>query len=208
MTIILDLDYTLLDTGRFKEALASVFADCGIDKKRFLRSYRQIAEHDLPAYDYDLNRHVNLLAEDLKCSPEDLYEGVDDVISRTTDFLYPGAKQFVERLREMGLRVFLLSLGNMGWQKVKVEHSGLGELFDKTVLIRSNKENSLARFADAARPVIVVNDNSDEVKAMKEAEPSFNYIIKRGPKGVREDADAVVLDTFDEIIEEIQRIIS
>ncbi len=207
MVIVLDLDYTLLDTGRFKEALASVFAECGIKKERFLHTYRQTAESDPSAYDYDLIRHVNILAEELKCTPEDLYKSVDEVLSNTTDYLYPGAKRFVEQLRKLGFKVILLTLGNVGWQKVKVEHSGLSELFDETVLTRSNKEMALARFADEPRPVVVVNDNSEEVFAMREIEPSFHYIIKRGPKGVQENIDVVVLDTFDEITDEIRRII-
>jgi len=205
MTIILDLDYTLLDTGRFKEALASVFAACGIDEQRFRQTYRQTAEYDPSAYDYDLERHIRLIAEDLTCPADQLRAEVEAVLRRCAEFLYPGAKEFVVELRQRGFRVILMTMGNAGWQNMKVNHSGLAELFDETVLVRADKAAALSRFDTAEPPVFVVNDNYFEVRSMRAAKPNHNYIIKRGPKETRDDLGVPILDTFDQILEEIQR---
>lgn len=205
MTIILDLDYTLLDTERFKEALADVFADCGVSGERFLQTYKETAEHNSLAYDYALGRHIELLEDELSCPVNQLRQMTEAVLANLSDYLYPDAAEFITKLRKAEFYVILLTLGNESWQQAKVEHSGLADCFDEMQFVSTDKASALERFADAQLPVFVINDNCDEVKAMKEIEPSYSYIVKRGPKGVPDDIGVPVLDTFEEIFAEIKR---
>ncbi|MBI4457785.1 hypothetical protein HY633_02375 [Candidatus Uhrbacteria bacterium] len=146
MTIILDLDYTLLDTVRFKE---------------------------------------------------DFFSHGEEVLARTGDYLYPGAVEFLSRLRGTSARMILLTFGDIAWQTAKVDRAGLRPYFDEVIATAEEKKNIIGRFRGA--DVVVINDNGVETAAMMAAVPEFRYILKRGPKVIPESLDCDIVDTFDEV---------
>ncbi|MEK9152439.1 MAG: HAD family hydrolase [Patescibacteria group bacterium] len=146
MTIILDLDYTLLDTVKFKD---------------------------------------------------DYFSRGDDVLARTGEYLYPGAIEFLGRLRSSGARMVLLTFGEVAWQTAKVDRAGLRPYFDEVIATIDEKKNVIGSFRGGE--VVVINDNGHETAAMMAAAPEFKYILKRGPKGVPEGLACHIVDTFDEV---------
>ncbi|MEA3248952.1 MAG: HAD hydrolase-like protein [Patescibacteria group bacterium] len=201
MIVILDLDYTLLDTAKFKDALAVVFASCGVDRKSFDRAYKKTVTARPPEYDYDIDRHIGYLEEHLTCNVEKLKGRVNELLKSVDDHLYPGARDFVERLRVGGARLVLLTLGNEFWQRIKMEHSTLSDMFDRIVTVGSGKEDVVGDIAKGHDKVVVINDNVDEIFRMLETNPTFLYIVKRGPRGVPGALDIPVCDSFEDILE-------
>ncbi|MBU1029050.1 HAD hydrolase-like protein, partial [Patescibacteria group bacterium] len=200
MTIILDLDYTLLDTERFKQALALVFFDCGISRERFIETYEDVVQDNQPAHDYDIDRHIRSVQTELTCSTKQIRRRVNDLLKETGDFLYPGAVDFVQELRNIPATVILLTLGNESWQRAKVTNSGLAEMFDAVLIVTADKSAAMKQFATIQPLVVIINDNYEEVLAMQRAAPSFKFIIKRGPKGCSACPGIKIVDTFQEVI--------
>lgn len=199
MIVVFDLDYTLLDTERFKEALAEAFAACGIGRAEFDRTYGMTVSARPPEYDYDIDRHISLAAKSLTCGAGELKRSVTEMLRTAGRYLYPGAREMLKSLRSREARLVLLTLGNESWQRSKVEQSGISELFDEIVTVGAGKENAVGGIAQGHEKVFVVNDNVDEMVKMRGSHPSFVYIVKRGPKGLPEDLDMPVCDSFDEI---------
>jgi hypothetical protein len=83
--------------------------------------------------------------------------------------LFPGALEAIERLREQGPAV-VLSDGDVVFQPLKVENSGIGEAVDGNVLIYIHKEQELddveARFP--ADHYVLVDDKLRILAAVKE----------------------------------------
>lgn len=199
MIVILDLDYTLLDTAKFKDALAAAFARRGADRESFDRAYIRTIEAEKPLYDYDVDRHIELLTEESSRDADGLKREAEKILDDTAAYLYPGAREFLECLRDSGARLVLLTLGNESWQRAKVGHSGLADLFDEVVTVGAEKESVIGDITRGRTQVAVINDNADEILKMREANPSFLYILKRGPKSVPDAFDIPVCDSFEEI---------
>lgn len=198
MTIILDLDYTLLDTARLKEALFEAIAACGPSREEVEASYTDIVRRPGVVYDYDPDLQIEALGPSLKCDAAEARKKIEAVAGRSREFLYPGAIGFLSRLRSSGAKLILLTLGNEKWQRMKIEKSGLAEYFDRILTTARDKTESVAALSDDPETV-VVNDNGEEIRAMQAAAPAFRYIVKRGPKGLPYGLDAQVCDSFDEL---------
>lgn len=137
MTIVFDLDYTLLDTTRLKQVMAT--------------------------------------------------EGELAALGRCDEFMFPGAIGLLGRLRASGARLILLTFGDDAWQRSKIDRAGIGDLFDEIVTTTDGKHLLLEKFATERPPIIFVNDNLEEIVAMRRAAERFagcSFIVKRGPKPV------------------------
>ncbi len=200
MTIIFDLDYTLLDTALFKEAVAGALAECGLTREDFSRTYKEVTYRPGALYDYNHDLQLNLLSESLTCDKKTAKEKIYSVAARCGEFIYPGALDFLKRLRVRGFKLILLTLGNAEWQKKKIAGCGLASYFDEIITTTGNKASLIKNLEkDIQETTAVINDNGDEVREMVSVAPQFHYIIKKGPKPAPPDLKIPVCETFDEI---------
>ncbi|HTK04114.1 MAG TPA: HAD hydrolase-like protein [Candidatus Eisenbacteria bacterium] len=187
--IVFDLDYTLLDTIAFKEAL---IAATGVPKEAWEETYKDtVAKKGFfePGAFFDELAGRNLLTDDVAAA-KDRFEGV---LRTTEQYLYPEAKELVLALgRHKGeVEVDLMTFGEAKWQRSKVEHSGLGRMFQDVLYVETNKKEfvqGLGKGRDEVDEVILVNDNGKEMEEMVEAAPEHTYIWKSGgPKAAPKD---------------------
>ncbi|MFA6603881.1 MAG: HAD family hydrolase [Patescibacteria group bacterium] len=189
MKIVFDLDYTLLDTAKFKEALAEAYTSQGVSRERYEETYRAVVKREGKVYDYDPEVQLKMLGADLG-GPEAVAEvrrRIGDVLASTEKYLYPGSRELLAELRRHGGKLALMTLGNEKWQRAKIEHSGLADLFDEVVATEDKKVGVVRSLAEGGEPVIVVNDNGAEMREMMAVAPEFKYVLKCGPKSVPED---------------------
>ncbi len=186
MKFVFDLDYTLLDTVKFKEALADAVTSCGVSRERYEETYQAIVRREGKVYDYDPDVHLSALKDDLSdpAALADARRRIAGVLASTEKYLYPGAAELLRELRKHGARLELLTLGNEKWQRAKVEHSGLARLFDVIMATEKEKKGIMAGLAEPGERVMVVNDNGAEIKEMMAQAPEYEYVLKRGPKAV------------------------
>lgn len=199
MLIILDFDYTLFDTARFKDALVAALEKCGPTREEVLQSYSDVVNRPGKGYDYDPDVQLELLSARLTCPTAEVRADLDAVARRAGDFVYLGATDFLKSLRARGHRLVLLTLGNDVWQRLKVRNSGLEPLLDAYETTITDKAVALWRLTMGGNAVII-NDNGSEVAAMRHEVPGLAYIIKRGPKPLPDDQSIPVCDTFEEIL--------
>lgn len=121
-------------------------------------------------------------------------------------YLFAGARELLEGLRALpDARLVLLTFGPRDWQLAKVEGTGLAGLFDQIIVTDAPKAGLLPQMASSDEGLtIVINDNCEEMQAMREVAPHCLFVVKRGPKGVPDDIDMPVVDTIDEIVRVIE----
>jgi FMN phosphatase YigB (HAD superfamily) len=215
MTIIWDLDYTLLDTVAFKKALKEAVTALGVSPERYEQTYAEVVKREGKTYDYDPAAHVEALRSDLGGDDGRMAEAlsrIDAVLARTEEFLYPGSVEMLRRYQDAGARQVLLTLGNERWQEAKVSHSGLAALFDEVRAVGKGKADALREIAAREERVYVVNDNGEEMRAMMEEAatwrgedvPELRFILKKGPKPVPEGLDLpqAELDEIEKLLDE------
>ena len=124
-------------------------------------------------------------------------QGEAAALSRCGEFLFSGSADMLGRLRQRGAKLILLTFGQDVWQREKVRHAGIEHFFDEIITTEEAKHGLMDRFSQERPPVVFVNDNIDEVAAMRQAAagiPGAAFIIKRGPKEPSAEALASVGD--------------
>ena len=206
MTIVFDLDYTLLDAGKLKNALALSLSDCGVPEERFWQTYEHSSRVSDKICDYDPARHVEHLSNDLlTCDAPAAIRRIDATVARTSEFLYPGATALLERLRADGARLVLLTQGNVGWQKRKVAASGLASYFDELLFVAEEKEAAVEKLRMLDQPVTFVNDNGREIDRLQKLLPDMRMIAVKGPKPLPTDPAVPVCADFEDVYKAITR---
>lgn len=201
VTIIFDLDYTLLDTLALKQRMCESVARYGISQQTCVDAIEQLPCDPIAGLVYDPHAHAELLKPHATALPPeaDLYEALLEVAVESHRFLYDGAADFLRWARARGSRLMLLTYGEPIWQQAKVDGTGLADLFDRIVMTHAPKTDMLPRLVRADEKVIFVNDNAAETDAVRAANPRHTYVVKRGPKSPPTDPSIAVFDTFDEL---------
>src|SRR3990172_5492041 len=104
MKVVFDLDYTLLDTAKFKEALAAAGTAQGVSRERYEETYRTVVKREGKVYDYDPEAHLAALGEDLgsEAAVTEARRGIARVLAGADKYLYPGAVELLRELRRRG----------------------------------------------------------------------------------------------------------
>jgi len=184
MKVVFDLDYTLLDTAKFKEAMAEAVTSCGVPRDRYEEAYKAVVKREGKVYDYDPEAHLEALRPWFpdEVALTEARRRLDEVVAGADKYLFPGSVELLKELRQEGRETVLMTLGNEAWQKRKVDNSGLGALFDEVILTGKHKVGLMKGLAKPGEKVVIVNDNGEEMREMMREAPSYVYIMKKGPK--------------------------
>ncbi|GEM_PF-912704 len=169
MIYVFDLDYTLLDTKRFKEDLSSVF---GMSVEEFSESYFE--NFKSKGLNYNLNKHLAILEKDgfiaSKEQAEEIKKRFKEFMKNIDEYLFPEAEKIIKSLKERGNELALATFGDTEWQRLKINSLKLKKYFDKVIYEdKSKKENKeLKALGNLGEKIIIINDNARELNELKE----------------------------------------
>ena len=134
---------------------------------------------------------------------EALAESQDEAMRRMPEFLFDGAEDVLLRLKAEGWKLALLTLGEPGWQERKARHSGLLGHFDYVVCTAEPKSERVQEYLAWPEPLVFVNDNGEEIDALRAALPGCRMIALRGPKALPASPDVAVCASLEEVYKNV-----
>lgn len=204
MTVIFDLDYTLLDTTRFKHDLGKSLERCGVKSEKFWETYRASTKNDNRIRVFNLETLLGSLEGLLTCNPSTAESYIRTVLEDMDDYLFPDVIWLLKTLKEEGHIIKIFSHGTYAWQKMKIDYSSLGQFCDAIVITEGYKEEDMEVFQGDDNMIVMVNDNGIEITAIKKKWPEILMIGIPGPKGLPNDSSLPVGKTMKEVYSIIQ----
>lgn len=160
MIFVFDFDHTLFNTQNFKTGLAR---SIGISRPVFDKSYKRLINLKYGIIDYDLNKHLKILAKfDKKTISK-----VNKFLGNIDKFIKPGAFDLLYGLKTKKYKLILLTAGNINWQKRKLVNLKINKYFNKIIFAGFDKTESIKKLKDSTDEIILVNDNFAESKKLK-----------------------------------------
>lgn len=165
MLIILDLDNTLLDTGRLKEAISKSLVCFGVPERLFWQIYKKIRKRGF----YNHKIYLNYLFKEKPINIEKCAEKLEKLNNQIKNFLYPDTLPFLKGLKKMGARLILLTWGDTGFQKVKIKKAKIKHFFEKIFITETTKLPYLRQIAkNKNEEIYFIDDDPLEVKEVLE----------------------------------------
>lgn len=194
-TVVFDLDYTLLDTHQFKLSLCSALEITPDDFKA-----HSVSLFSGPTNKhYDLNEHIQFLAHGDAQTASQLKQACDQVVqTKMNEFLYSESINILEKFKQNGWDIHLMTLGNPEFQEWKV--SGLTQInhyFLKKVFVGTEKVDFLKDYAEI--DALFINDNAKEsLKILKKIPDLSLVLVDSGYcRNVEHDLKLFKLDQID-----------
>ncbi|MFA5995669.1 MAG: HAD family hydrolase [Patescibacteria group bacterium] len=167
-TVIIDLDHTLLDTTRFKQALAK---SLGLSTAKWDEIYEQFVA------DNGLFSPTDFLAGASTEQRNQFYKTLNQLPS----FLYPDSLTFLDRVLKQHWQVIILTFGDKPWQQLKLKHLPLPKVV-RTITTDLSKHLIIKDLLDTKK-TIVIDDNAKELDAIKRAYPEIITYWMQRPNG-------------------------
>jgi FMN phosphatase YigB (HAD superfamily) len=194
VTFLFDVDNTLIDNDRAKEALsARIAALLGeVGERRFWEQYEEVRrDHGLVNIPLILARFGDELEADPSFDDEErrrLRFALADIVMGFpyAEYLYPGAMNAVRKARTVG-PVAVLSEGDATFQPHKIWRTGLDPVVDGNVLVFDRKLDHLNEMTAAfpADHYVLVEDKPDILTAVKRAlgDRVTTILVRQGKYG-------------------------
>ena len=183
MTIYLDFDHTLFNTGLFfHHDLPLALSEFGITLELWQNTAKTISSED-----YLLANHIEMMGHSIgKHIP---LIGVERAISQSfpdlKPYLFKDVRPFLDEAKQHSAKLYLISYGAPTWQEYKVKATGIIDYFDDLIFSRSQQEKAnliqLNQMADSASgSMIMVDDSSFELDQSLLQNPSLkSYLLIR-----------------------------
>lgn len=168
MTIILDLDDTLVDTSGFKEALFHCLSHHGVSRAEFATAYARLRKR----HDFSVEGLYEFLPHESRPTYREYEEGIRRVLAHYPFRIYPDVRWFLARCR--GHRRVLYTYGNELVQNLKVRSLKLRPLFHQVVITNDpTKLRDLPTIAAVSMPAVLIDNDSVFIERAGKAFPNI-----------------------------------
>jgi len=198
MIFIIDLDHTLLNTSRLKKEMAKSIKKFGIKEKLWKETYQTTVKKVKKAFDYNVKLHSQLIFQKTGIKASLIEKEFKSVLKKCYKFLYPDTKPFLKYLKNKKVKIILLTLGNINWQKEKIKNLNLQKYFNKIIFTYWHKRFLKLNLDEPPENWIFINDNLKEIKELKDNFPQslFLRIKRKGARNVYLKKDQIKVETF------------
>lgn len=201
---VIDFDDTLFNTHDFKKSRIESLLKAGVSENDYQETYVEASKkNDLSSY---LNeRHAELLTFRGYSKEKVLAALQETTGERLREFLFPDTVTFMQKLKETGQSLVLLSLGEASFQELKVKGSGIHEYFDRMFMVQDSKEHIIAEIIDLGHTeeeIWFINDKVGETLLIKNRFPKLNMVLRKSASIDEEEykkSNLVYFNTLTEI---------
>ena len=178
MKIILDFDYTIFDTAKFRGAIQGMFSEHGVDAELFTRS---IEESRGTAGDWKPDKQLEILESRGMSKISSMRHGFNSLTKNSQEYLYGDTMPFLKKMSEYH-KFIVLSYGEDEFQGMKIRGcKEASKYFDKILVTQNlSKDKEASEIADQ-EPAIFIEDNPLALAACKKYAPNIITVrLNRG----------------------------
>ncbi|MDD4272014.1 MAG: HAD family hydrolase [Patescibacteria group bacterium] len=164
MKVIFDLDYTLLDTTKFKKKLAEIFYG-----RNFQADYKKYFKNK--GLNFSYSQYLKILKRESGVDSQmdkKLALKLKSLMNGLNDYLFPEAEKIIKYFKNAGAELILVTFGDKTWQRQKVKNLSIRKYFNRISFEPENKSLSrlLKSLKNGREEILIINDNAEEAKAM------------------------------------------
>ncbi|MFA7315034.1 MAG: HAD family hydrolase [Candidatus Magasanikbacteria bacterium] len=178
--IIIDFDDTLFDTQGFKHELVRSLESLGISAELFWQTYNEARMLTDGNFSYSFERHARIL-ERQGFDYDKVLQNFSLVKAKVKYFLFSDTIDFLESLKKSGHDLYLLSLGDSNFQKLKLEQCGIEKYFKQVFFRGKDKELVVKEILDKNKKsdIFFINDKIKENLKIKNYFSQIKIILKQ-----------------------------
>jgi len=179
MIYIFDLDYTLLDAIEFKRGLARIL---GLSWEDWQKDYQKFFKDQNKNFNFYQMLNYLIRAEIVNQNQAvEIRHAVLKYLKTIDTFIFPAGLELLKKLTQDKHSLMLVSLGDMVWQKSKIENLKIKKFFAKVIITDSNKRTALSFLKNSTEEIAIINDNARETFLLQESIPRAKIYIVDGP---------------------------
>ena len=198
---IIDFDDTLFDTHAFKHARLDAVKEIGVSDELYWETYLVARNTPDGLFTYSDHRHAQVLAQH-GVDEETARATLEAVSARVPEFLQKDAHAFLQSIKDIGLPMVLLSLGDPSYQEFKTVASGAHDYFDRSFMVDRSKKDVVDELMKTHNDVVwFINDKVTESKEIGEKHSQIKTVMKVSPKFERKDYETCGMPYFDSLTE-------
>ncbi len=178
---IIDFDDTIFNTHAFKQTRLRTLLLAGVSENDYYETYAE-AQKKNDLFSYSNDRHAELLSLRGYSKDTVLAALKETTGERLREFLFPDTVEFISKLKESGLPMVLLSLGDASFQELKVKGSGVSEYFDRMFMVADSKEHIIQELIDVGEKedeMWFINDKVGESLLIKNKFSKLHVVLKQ-----------------------------
>lgn len=192
MVIIFDFDHTLFNANQLKKDMAKVLSVLEVTEEQFKDAYQKSFENH---GHYHSGRLAKALFPNDKKLQKKTVVLLSKVVKYSKKYVYPDVKKFLWSSLLRQNKRYLLTFGDIAWQKEKLKYSGLRRFFHHLIFTDADK-GEVSFYLPKDETVVFINDNPKEIEFLKRKFPLAEHLrIER--KGAKyEGASGPKVPTF------------
>ena len=174
--LFIDFDGTLFNTEAFKEKLYAIFVMAGFEPEEIESTYKA----ECLDYLYSPLDQMERLLKIHEFNIEMAKVRLKKLIDTASSFLFSDDISYIKNIDHNIFELSLLTLGDIDFQKQKVQHSGIEKYFDHIYYCERQKWDFLDSLAKADEKFIIIDDRPDTLKEIgKKFKRSFPILMTR-----------------------------
>jgi FMN phosphatase YigB (HAD superfamily) len=170
MKVFIDFDDVIFNTRQFVADYKKIFFRHGISEDFFSSSYYQDypkkINGQLKKYDPDV--HLEAIEGIVKMKMPQLRRDIKKLLKESGRYIFSDSFNFLKSFNKKEL--FLISFGDISFQKMKIRNSGIRPFFQKVVITDKMKIQEIRRIQKSARKrerLFFIDDRIDQIDAVK-----------------------------------------
>lgn len=193
--IFIDFDGTMFDTRLFRDQIFSILGKAGYNHDEIMTAYQA----ECLDYKFSLTDLVKRLQMSRPVNLSLTWARIEQLYKDVPRYLFPDTVQFLKELDHTKYEVNLLSLGDINFQRTKVENSQIAPLFDNIYYCETQKWDYLDAIVSKNEKFIIIDDRGDTIeKVGRKFVNSLALQIAR--KDQDKDDPVRVVQTFNNLV--------
>ena len=177
--MFIDFDNTLFDTRKLKKDLFAVFSRYGFKEEEISSTYKKACED----YIYSPSEHADELYKIKPFDKKNAESELDELYKNIPEYLFNDSIDFLKNLDKDKFEINLLTLGDLDFQKKKVDFSNISKYFENIYYCKDQKWIFLKTLVEPNEKFYIIDDRGDALfEISKDFKLSSTIEINRASK--------------------------